>query len=131
MSSPGIGPPEVGVAQSRGYTTGTRRGRSSVKRWTCDGVDGLSRASSSMGAVIRRIWAWAVLTVTVRPNRTCPVCGRPVVAPPDYHVGRQLGPVIVRRTDAEISACCPVHGISPFNNDTVVYERRRDRVRAT
>jgi len=83
------------------------------------------------GAVIRRIWAWALLLITVRPNRTCPTCSRPVVAPPDYHVGRHLGPMIIRRTDAEIAACCPVHGTSPANDNTVAYERRRDRARAT
>jgi len=84
-----------------------------------------------MEVVIRRIWAWFVLTITVQPNRTCPICGRPVVAPPDYYPGNHAGPVIVRRTEAEIAACCPAHGHPSFNKHTIVYERRRCRLLST
>lgn len=69
-----------------------------------------------MAGWLRSLWSWLWRVPPPEPNATCPDCGRPVVAAPEWHVSSKLGPLGAKRTRAELLAACPVHGRPPYNS---------------
>lgn len=65
--------------------------------------------------------AWRPRHHVPSPNAKCPICGNGVVVPSRYGGDNLMGRIVVRPTEAELSAACKDHGRLPFNDATLRY----------